>query len=284
MKSYQELLSEMRNLEKKLATAKKNEREQEAKKLLKIGKVKGYEFIKNNYEDTQSFNFLTSFFHSTRYKNLIKLVKKISRHYDNLRVIDIGCGTAKAYSVLSSTGIKFEYLGIELRDDYVNLALSRYKSNKNFSIICESVENTFKYFNNSDVIIGLESLEHIPESVVVKTIEAIGKSNCKYMYFTAPNEIGPAILIKNIGSFLMGYPRYKEYLWKETFFASIFELEKVGRHGVGHKGFDWRWLAHTLRQHCKIISYTSNPYNFVPKLFSPSIGFICRNDKQDELT
>ena len=83
------------------------------------------------------------------------------------------------------------------------------------------------------------------------------------------------IFIKNIGSALIGYKRYKEYEWRETFFASIYELDKVKRHDMGHIGFDWRWLAQTLRQNVTIVKKTSSPANFTPKFISPSIGFIC---------
>ena len=104
------------------------------------------------------------------------------------------------------------------------------------------------------------------------------------MYVTVPNEIGPAILIKNLGSFLMGYKRYKEYSIQETLYASIYELDRVARHGTGHKGFDWRWLAQTLRQNVTISRKITNPSQFIPKFISPSIGFIClkSSNNQDE--
>ena len=113
------------------------------------------------------------------------------------------------------------------------------------------------------------------EWLVVRTIESISKSSFMYLYITVPNEVGPALFIKNIGSALMGYTRYKEYKWRETFFASIYELDKVERHGTRHIGFDWRWLAQTLRQNVTIVKKTSSPANFIPKFISPSIGFIC---------
>ena len=77
----------------------------------------------------------------------------------------------------------------------------------------------------------------------------------------------------------MGYRRYKEYSWAETFAASVYNLDKVERHGTGHKGFDWRWLAQTIRQNCKITQVTTSPLQGIPSCISPSIGFICVNDK-----
>ena len=237
----------------------------------------------SEYEDFQKFNFITRALHSIRYKNLKIIVRRISKEKRKLNIVDIGCGPAKVYKVLSQMNINFNYLGIEIRTDFVKLAEDRYSHNGNFNIINNSVENVHNSFDDADLIIGLETFEHIPETIVVRTIEAITQSNCKYFYITVPNEIGPAIFLKNVGSYLMGYQRYKEYSWRETLAATLYNLDKVKRHGTKHKGFDWRWLAQTLRQNCKILRYTTSPVNFVPKFLSPSIGFVCCNDKHNGL-
>ena len=230
----------------------------------------------HQYEKIQNLNAITRVLHRVRYANLEKLAVRVSNEIPRtIKIIDIGCGPAKSFKVLSDLGIDFEYKGIELREDYCELALSRYKKKSNFSIVCDSVENQFDKFEDADLIIGLESFEHIPEWLVVRTIEAISKSSFKYLYITVPNEVGPAILVKNVGSLTMGYIRHKEYSWAETFYASIYELDKVERHSTGHKGFDWRWLAQTLRQNVKIVKKTTSPIRLVPKFISPSIGFIC---------
>jgi len=224
----------------------------------------------NIYDEMQNFNFIT------RFRNLEKLIIRASlEKKGKLKILDVGCGHAKAYKIIKEQGIDFDYFGVELRKKFYDVAIDRFSQYENFNIICDSIENQFEKFIDADVIIGLESFEHIPESLVVRTIEAISKSSFMYLYITVPNEIGPAIFVKNVGSALMGYQRYKEYEWRETFFASIYELDKVKRHDTGHKGFDWRWLAQTLRQNTTILKKTSSPADFIPKFISPSIGFIC---------
>ena len=238
----------------------------------------------HTYEKTQNLNFITTLLHSTRYRNLQKIVKEVSTEKNGpIRIVDIGCGPAGSFEKILDLGVEFEYLGIELLEDFCDLARERYGSYKFFNITCDSIENQFDNFINADLIIGLESFEHIPEGVVVRTIEAIGKSNFSYFYLTVPNEVGIAILLKNVGSWLMGYPRYKEYKWSETLAASIYELDYVERHSTRHKGFDWRWLAQTLRQNVKVIRKTTSPVSIVPKFLSPSIGFVCVNDKRYEI-
>ena len=234
--------------------------------------------MKHNYENTQDFNFITRTLHATRYKKLVALIKKISPSHKTLRVVDVGCGPAKAYEVISGLGIEFTYFGVELRKDFSDIAKARYGENRNFKVVCDSIENVYEVFDSADLIIGLETFEHIPDSLVVKTIEAISKSNFSYLYITVPNEVGPAILVKNLGSFLMGYVRHAEYSWRETIWAATYKLDNVERHGVNHKGFDWRWLAHTLRQNCRIQETTTSPISIIPKFISPSIGFVCYKD------
>ena len=232
--------------------------------------------MKHQYEKTQQFNAITKFLHNTRYKNLYKFMDKIfieDLTMQPIKVVDIGCGTAKTYSLLNAN-YNIDYLGIELREDFVKLAKERYAKNSNFNIICDSIENHYDKLEGS-IVIGLETLEHIPEGIVVRVIEAIAEKNVEHFYCTVPNEIGPAIFIKNFGSFLMRYPRHKEYTWKETFSASLYDLDKVGIHHTAHKGFDWRWLAQTIRQNMKIDSITTSPFNIIPRSLSPSIGFIC---------
>ena len=232
----------------------------------------------HEYEKIQNFNLITKFLHSTRYKNLELLVSQLSEKGKLLRIVDVGCGPCGAFKLISNMKLDFDYVGIELREDFATLARERFNKFDNFEVICDSIENHYDKFDGADLIIGLESFEHIPEGIVVRTIEAIGNSSFGVLYLTVPNEVGPAIFIKNFGSWLMGYRRYKEYKWSETFAATFYNLDSVERHSTGHKGFDWRWLAHTLRQNVKILRKTTSPFRVIPKFISPSIGFICTSD------
>lgn len=233
--------------------------------------------IRSHYEEIQDFNFVTRFLHKTRYKNLINLVNKIESKSDKaIRILDIGCGSCKAYNVINKNIKDFDYTGIEISEEYCHVAEARYSKHTNFHLINSPINECLDIIRDYDLIIGLESFEHIPEGQVVRVIESIAKSNFKYLYITVPNEVGPALLIKNTGSFLMGYSRHKEYTFKETLHAGAYNLDKVSRHTTLHKGFDWRWLAQTLRQNVIIEDKLTSPFSFIPKFISPSIGFVCR--------
>ena len=279
-----EVKSEKEETEEQIVETWKNERANALKEIKYLCKEFGIiAEPMSDYEERQNFNFITRILHSTRFRNLQKLIIKIAKSNKDIKIIDIGCGPAKTYSLIKDLDINFTYVGIEPSEDLVRIAKSRYNKFENFKIICDSIENTYESFEGADLILGLESFEHIPEPLVVRIIENIAKSKFKYLYITVPNEIGPAVFIKNVGSFLMGWKRYKEYNWRETMASTFYNLDKVGRHGTRHKGFDWRWLAQTLRQNCKIEKITTSPFNIIPKSISPSIGFICKSDKFDTL-
>ena len=69
----------------------------------------------------------------------------------------------------------------------------------------------------------------------------------------------------------MGCLAIKNIAGLETF-CILYNLDKVERHGTDHKGFDWRWLAHTLRQNCKIKKITTSPLQIIPRFLSPQLG------------
>ena len=229
------------------------------------------------YEKSQSFNPLVSFLHSIRFKYLVNLFNQLTKDNPSkiFKVVDIGCAHAKNFDILNSQ-FKISYLGIEIGKESCEVAQERYGHHENFRIINDSIEHHTKEFLNVDVIIALETMEHIPEHVVVKVIEKIGLAKPTAFICSVPNEVGPIVLIKNIGSFLTGYMRHKEYTWSETFHAGFYNLDKVGLHDTGHKGFDWRWLAQTIRHNMRISKIYSSPFAWLPKTFSFSIIFISK--------
>lgn len=225
------------------------------------------------YERNQAFNPLVSFLHSIRYKHLLNLFNDLSSEA-RLRVVDIGCAHAKVFQLLNSR-FNITYVGIELDKNFAAVAEQRYGSFENFKIINGLIQDFYSELDNADVVLALETLEHIPEHTVVRVIEKIAEANPKVFMCSVPNEVGPIIWIKNVGSLLMGYTRHKEYKWSETFFAGIFNLDMVETHGTTHKGFDWRWLAQTIRHNMKITRIHSTPIDWLPKTMSPSIIFVC---------
>jgi SAM-dependent methyltransferase len=230
----------------------------------------------NDYERVQNFNAITRFLHANRYRNLLELAGQLTpRSGERLKVLDIGSGPCKAYAVLREA-VAIDYHAVEIDDGFVADATKRYGGRDDFRLTHGSITDHLDALDGIDLVIGLESFEHIPESQVVRVLEAVGQSDFQRLYITVPNEVGPAIAVKNVGSLLMGYERHREYSWGETFAASVYDLDRVGLHGTGHKGFDWRWLAQTIRHNCEILEIFTSPSKMVPRFISPSIGFVAK--------
>lgn len=229
------------------------------------------------YEKTQQFNKALSWHHLLRYKHILALFRKLAQEKREgaLRVVDLGCAHAKLFSVLNER-FGIDYTGIEIAADFVRIAQARYGRYPNFRIIHDSALHASAYFKNADIIVALEALEHIPEHDVVRIVEAIAQSRPRYFACSVPIEIGPSIWLKNLASATMGYVRHQEYLWRETLWAGLYQLDKLPPHDVRHKGFDWRWLAQTIRHNMQILAIRKLPFGFLPAPLAFSVFIIAR--------
>jgi Methyltransferase domain len=227
------------------------------------------------YEKNQRFNALVAWLHSFRYKNITAVFTELARQKQEspIKVVEIGCAHAKLFSILKDKFI-IDYTGIEVDDSFVNAARLRYAKNKNFRVLHSPVEEVLSDLQNADIIVALETLEHIPEHAVVRIVEAVAAASPRLFVCSVPVEIGPAIWLKNLGSLLTGYIRHEEYRWMETFWAGLYQLDRLPPHGTGHKGFDWRWLAQTIRHNMKILELRKLPVPFLPAAFAFTVFIV----------
>lgn len=222
------------------------------------------------YERNQAHNAVTSWLHSLRYKRAIETVLEVGRTLTRpVRVLDIGCGYGKLFDVLDPL-LPIEYTGIEIDRDFATIARERH-SNDNFTLVQESALTALGRCQPADVVTALETFEHIPEGDVVRLIEQIAAMRPAKLFASVPVEIGPAIWLKNVGSLVCGYVRHREYTWTETLWAGLYQLDRLPPHGTLHKGFDWRWLAQTIRQNMRIIQLVKSPCRWLP---AASVCFI----------
>ncbi len=242
---------------------------------------RGFERGQAFYERKQEFNALVSWLHSLRYKNIIGVFEELARSCNNrkIEVFEIGCAHAKLFSILNDK-FNINYTGVEIREAFVNAANERFKKYSNFRIIQGGAEEQLKQCHDVDIIVALETLEHIPEHLVVRIVEEVSRIRPKIFVCSVPVEIGPAIWFKNLGSLLMGYMRHTEYTWPETFWAGFARLDKLPPHDTGHKGFDWRWLAQTIRHNLTIRELRTLPFSILPVGLSTSVFIISESRQQ----
>jgi len=226
------------------------------------------------YERRQQFNRVTSWLHSHRYRHIHRVFARIAAEVGDrpIRVIDVGCGYAKLFDAVNGK-FRVEYAGIELNAERAGVARRRYRHHDNFSIIHDSATDALMELSEDrvDVVASLETLEHIPEHEVVRIVERIAELRPRVFVCSVPVEIGPAIWLKNVGSFLAGYVRHREYTWRETFWAGLCCLDRLPPHGTRHKGFDWRWLAQTVRHSFAIEAIHGLPLDVLPPAFSTNV-------------
>jgi hypothetical protein len=227
------------------------------------------------YERYQAHSAVVSWLHSLRYKKILAVFEAVAREVDGrpIRVVDIGCAHAKLYSVLDAR-FDIDYTGIDPDPTLAATARARYGSRPNFTLLEASALDRVDRFGGADVVVALETLEHIPERDVVRLVEAVAQARPRRFVCSVPVEIGPTIWMKNVGSWLAGYVRHAEYEWRETFWAGLYRLDRLPPHGVRHKGFDWRWLAQTIRHNLRIVSLRRLPCRLVPFAFSTSVFIV----------
>lgn len=231
--------------------------------------------METEYEKHQKFNMLVSWLHSYRYRHIVNVFDTFSQDNSDspIKVVDIGCAHAKLFSVLKSR-FTIDYIGVEPYDEFARAARERYQGHTNFTIIQNSIESQIPSLGEVDIVVALETMEHIRESSVVRIIEKIAAMRPKLFVCSVPVEIGPAIWLKNVGSWMTGYLRHREYTWAETFWAGLGQLDRLPPHDTGHKGFDWRWLAQTLRHNLEIKEIRRFPMGFLPACLSTSVFFV----------
>ena len=233
------------------------------------------ELEKSYFDETINFNKITKFLHQRKYLLTEQVIKKETKQ-DKINILDIGCGSATMFQYLNQLNLDFTYTGIEPQEDLYKVAEKNFSKNSNFSIIKDPIEKDFGILENFNFILAMDSLEHIPLDIRNEIIDNVSKSNCKKFLINVPNEIGPIVTIKNFGSFIMRYPRYKEYSFSENFFASFYNVSKFPHHIDAHKGFDWRHLEYSLRFYFKNKVKIKTLFPFLPKTFSPSIFLVCK--------
>ena len=219
-----------------------------------------------------NYNFITKFLHGNKYY-IINNYLKTKYSNQKISVLDIGCGLAPFYEMFNKK-YQINYTGIEPHTPFCKEINKRFPSAKNFKIINDKIENVINHFNSFDLILALDILEHIPLNIRFQIIEDISKIEFSDLFINVPNEIGPAILIKNIGSKMMNYNRDYEYSFIETLNAFFYKIENLPSHEKYHKGFDWRVLHYILHYYFKTKIYT-NPRNLLPRMFSPNILIQC---------
>ena len=229
------------------------------------------------YERRQDFNAVTRRLHGFRTRELCRVIAEPSPICDPVRVLELGCGTARTLGALSGLREIVHYHGVDIEPDRIAAAEARASDlpvDASFSV--EAVAPGMRLPFSPDVVAALELLEHLPEDEVGPLLAWLANLDAQRYVFSVPIEVGPALLIKNVGSALMGYIRHRDYAWRETLWASVYRLDKLPPHDTRHNGFDWRWLRAVIRRHFDLVRIRKSPFGWTPACVAPSILFVAK--------
>jgi SAM-dependent methyltransferase len=230
-----------------------------------------------DYQANQGFSRINRYLHAVRYRELRRFLSLVLTGPEPT-IFEAGCGYGDAVDVARAVlgGRPFKYYGVDYWAAFVEHASAR-RSSPDVRFECRDLRDMadegFQPPEPPDCILALETFEHVTEYDVPKVVDWLARMRVPAL-ITVPNEVGPAVLIKNFGSALMGYRRHREYRIEDTLNAGFHRLERLRAHGTGHLGFDWRWLLSVLKQRYTVEVRTS-PLPFVPRSLSPSIFFYC---------
>jgi SAM-dependent methyltransferase len=140
------------------------------------------------------------------------------------------------------------------------------------------------------LILCLETLEHVGEpffllSLFYDLLEPGGT-----LILSVPIEIGPSLLLKQIGRFLThrirGYG-YERYRWLELFWGALGRVERIPSSHQrpdltykGHKGFDYRWIEEDLKRFFPRFRKVYSPFPPLGSWFNATIFYVAEKEKK----
>ena len=182
-------------------------------------------------------------------------------------VIELGCFDGR---VLDYIPPPIRYFGYDANwEGGLDLALKRQSANCQF-FQCESPTQFANIKDDATVFISLETLEHIPVSILDGYLRKLTSVINGYVFITVPNEKGVLFAMKYVAKVMMGDA--EKYSIKELFAAVLGKMNYVER--CEHKGFDWEDLKKNLDQHFVPVEVSGVQFPRLPLWANPQIGMV----------
>lgn len=189
-------------------------------------------------------------------------------------VLELGCFDARSIEYLGA--IPRQYYGFDANwEGGLDLAIEKYGKNCGFVFTSCRTPDEMKLpaGDAATLIICLETLEHIPESLLDGYLDKLRSVASGYLFISVPNEKGPLFLLKYlVKRFLLGSA--KDYTLSEVVWATLGVSKKVKRNE--HKGFDYDDLGRRLRLRFDCIETSGIPFRWLPKSLNTQIGFVLK--------
>jgi len=209
--------------------------------------------------------------HIQRFKWLSKNIALMFPGRSSISVLEVGCYDGKTLDFVPVD--IHRYVGFDAGwGDGLDLARRRFANCDSYkfhqSVEPSDIANTPGRF---DLIICMETFEHITPSKVGSYISAFAEKLQGFLLVTVPNEKGLPLLFKTVGAKLLGKCR-DSYGASEFANAFLGRMEFVPR--SDHKGFDYAALAKSLRGSFKHAQMEGVSPTKLPPQLSLTIGMI----------
>ncbi|MFB2935438.1 class I SAM-dependent methyltransferase [Aerosakkonemataceae cyanobacterium BLCC-F154] len=230
----------------------------------------------------QQGNPLTRLAHRSRFSAVLNLLGNTKYQ----QALDYGCGDGWLLKTAYEQGIISSGIGIDLADYMLSACQEMFREIPGFKFCKPEELSKIISPQTCDLIFCTETLEHIgnAENAVTQILTYCQPGAT--MIISVPIEIGPSLLLKQIGRYLAnlkGNYGYEKYTLRELFAASIlWNAEKfVSSHSLkndytGHKGFDYRKIEKLLEKKVKIQQRIFSPFPWGGNLLNSTVIWVCR--------
>ncbi|EDN70406.1 Ubiquinone biosynthesis O-methyl transferase [Beggiatoa sp. PS] len=207
--------------------------------------------------------------HLARFKWLTNCLTKLNCPYEY--VIELGCFDGKTIEYLPSKPMR--YMGIDANvEGGLDIAKEKWAQEKNFTFQYCLTPSDMKLENEQfDIAVCMETLEHVPPTLVKPYLEELSKVTKEYIFISIPNEKGLIFFLKYLVKKLI-VGDVHSYTLSEFVNATLGRMNKVERNE--HKGFDYQLLIKDVAKYFDIYEISGIPFNFLPLFLNFQIGII----------
>ena len=235
--------------------------------------------MKQNYNDRLfSGHGFRSWLHSSRYLWLSNKLKQHSIKYST--VIELGCYDGKSINYLPYPPEKYE--GYDANwEDGLEIFKTQWANKQNYQAHLSNSVDDFNSENQKfDLVICMETLEHLPRKDILFYLEKLSDSCDGYVIITVPNEIGLLFFVKYVSKLILGIYN-KEKNQKHTLLEFIYQTlgmsQKVEQND--HKGFNYKNLTVNIADYFEILVIEGTQFPLLPLFASANIGIVCKKSK-----
>ena len=211
-------------------------------------------------------------FHLARFEWVKGALSRVSALCDS--VLELGCFDGRAVDYLPRTpGF---YLGLDANwERGLEVGTAKYARDQRFEFRRCTTPNELRASCKGrlfDTALCLETLEHVPVSMLEDYVRSISEVVTGHIAVTVPNEKGLVFLAKYVVKRACRVaPTYRgaEIMW-----ATLGRMSSLARNE--HKGFDYESVIAAVSRYFEVLEVTGYPFRSLPRSTGFGVGILAR--------